>query len=192
MPCDHFLAMNVVRHVASGVLPVALALMTSAGTTSAQARPQTLAPQPNAGMDASPAQIIVNYDDPIDPSGSSLAILDATDNAAQGFYTFVIGGGLVGIINGVAQSQAPAAELTAALTVTAAEDGSSPLRVDLSNTSGVERVRIRLRGQTLSAARTSSTTPRHRSISRSIRRQARRRPRRAKPAAGGSASPSGW
>jgi methionine-rich copper-binding protein CopC len=65
-------------------------------------------------------------------------------HTAQGFYTFVVNGGPVGIIDGQAQSQAPAADLTATLTVTAADDGSSLLRADLNNTTGVERVRIRL------------------------------------------------
>jgi methionine-rich copper-binding protein CopC len=65
-------------------------------------------------------------------------------HAAQGFYTFVVNGGPVGILTGAAQSQAPGAELTATLTVTTASDGGSLLRVDLDNTTGVERVRIRL------------------------------------------------
>jgi hypothetical protein len=136
-------------------------------------------------MDSPPAHIVINYDDAIDPSGSSLALIDATGNPvataadpvtgnqmasvspmsdltpgpytvdwtsldandgheAQGFYTFVVTGGPVGIINGLAQSQAPAADLLATLTVTAADDGASLLRVDLDNPAGVERVRIRL------------------------------------------------
>ena len=177
--------MKLFRSVASAALPVALALLTSAGTASAHARPLTMAPQPNARMDAPPAHIIINYDDAIDPSGSSLALLDATGNPvatatdpvtgdrmasispmadltpgpytvgwtsldatdgheAQGFYTFVVGGGPVGIVNGAAQSEAPAADLMAALSVTAAADGSSLLRVDLNDSSGVERVRSRL------------------------------------------------
>jgi methionine-rich copper-binding protein CopC len=71
--------------------------------------------------------------------------LSADDgHQAQGFYTFVLNGGPVGIIDGQAQSQAPAADLLATLTVTAAPDGSSLLRVDLNNTTGVERVRIQL------------------------------------------------
>ena len=65
-------------------------------------------------------------------------------HTAQGFYTFVVNGGSVGILNGAAQSQTAAADLIATLTVTTAGDGSSLLRVDLNNTSGVERVRIRL------------------------------------------------
>ena len=65
-------------------------------------------------------------------------------HAAQGFYTFVVNGGPVGILNGLAQAQTPAADLMATLTVTTASDGGSLLRVDLSNTAGVERVRIRL------------------------------------------------
>jgi methionine-rich copper-binding protein CopC len=65
-------------------------------------------------------------------------------HAAQGFYTFVLNGGPVGIIDGQAQSQAPAADLIVMLTVTSAPDGSSLLRADLDNTAGVERVRIRL------------------------------------------------
>jgi copper resistance protein C len=71
--------------------------------------------------------------------------LDASDgHTAQGFYTFVVNGGPVGIIAGEAQNQAPAADLMATLTVTAAPDGASLLRVDLDNPTGVERVRIRL------------------------------------------------
>lgn len=65
-------------------------------------------------------------------------------HAAQGFYTVVVNGGPVGILNGLAQSQTPAADLMATLTVTTASDGGSLLRVDLNNTAGVERVRIRL------------------------------------------------
>jgi len=65
-------------------------------------------------------------------------------HTAQGFYTFVLNGGPVGIIDGQAQSQAPAADLMATLTVTSAPDGSSLLRADLSNTTGVERVRVQL------------------------------------------------
>lgn len=63
---------------------------------------------------------------------------------AQGFYSFVVDGGPVGIIDGQAQSQSPAADLMATLTVTSASDGSSLLRADLNNTTGVERVRIQL------------------------------------------------
>jgi methionine-rich copper-binding protein CopC len=63
---------------------------------------------------------------------------------AKGFYTFVLNGGQVGIIEGQAQSQAPAADLMATLTVSTAADGSSLLRADLNNTNGVERVRIQL------------------------------------------------
>lgn len=71
--------------------------------------------------------------------------LSADDgHTAQGFYTFVVSGGEVGIVDGQAQSQAPAADLMATLTVTSAPDGSSLLRVGLNNTSGVERVRIQL------------------------------------------------
>ncbi len=71
--------------------------------------------------------------------------LDPADgHGAQGFFTFVVSGGPVGIIAGQAQSQAPAADLMATLTVTAASDGASLLRVDLDNPAGVERIRIRL------------------------------------------------
>jgi copper resistance protein C len=65
-------------------------------------------------------------------------------HTAKGFYTFVLNGGPVGIIDGQAQSQAPAADLMATLTVTSAPDGSSLLRADLNNTTAVERIRIRL------------------------------------------------
>jgi copper resistance protein C len=160
-------------------------LAISAGTAWAHARPQTLAPQSNARLDAAPAHIVINYDDLISPSGSALVLLDASGNpfataadpvtgnkmasvsptsgltpgaytvdwtsvdatdghTAQGFYTFVVNGGPIGIINGLAQNTAAAADLIATLTVTAAGDGSSLLRVDLNNTTGVERVRIRL------------------------------------------------
>ena len=71
--------------------------------------------------------------------------LSADDgHTAKGFYTFIVNGGPVGIIAGQAQSQSPAADLMATLTVTSAPDGSSLLRADLNNTTGVERVRIRL------------------------------------------------
>jgi methionine-rich copper-binding protein CopC len=71
--------------------------------------------------------------------------LSADDgHQAQGFYTFVVNGGPVGILEGEAQSQTQAADLMATLTVMPAPDGSSLLRVDLNNTAGVERVRIRL------------------------------------------------
>jgi methionine-rich copper-binding protein CopC len=73
---------------------------------------------------------------------TSLSAEDA--HTAQGFYTFVVNGGPVGIVNGLAQSQAPAADLMATLTVTTSGDGGSLLRVDLNNTTAVERVRIRL------------------------------------------------
>jgi len=71
--------------------------------------------------------------------------LSADDgHTAQGFYTFVVNGGPIGIVDGQAQSQAPAADLMTTLTVTSAPDGSSLLRVGLNNTTGVERVRIQL------------------------------------------------
>lgn len=71
--------------------------------------------------------------------------LSAEDgHTAQGFYTFVVNGGPVGILNGTAQAQTAAADLMATLTVTTAGDGGSLLRVDLNKTAGVERVRIRL------------------------------------------------
>ena len=71
--------------------------------------------------------------------------LSAEDgHTAKGFYTFVVNGGPVGILNGEADSQTAAGDLMATLTVTTASDGGSLLRVDLNNTTGVERVRIRL------------------------------------------------
>jgi methionine-rich copper-binding protein CopC len=47
-------------------------------------------------------------------------------HVAQGFYTFVVNGGPVGIIGGEAQSQARAADLVATLTVTSGPDGAQP------------------------------------------------------------------
>jgi copper resistance protein C len=164
------------------VAAVALALP---GTAFAHVRPQTESPQPNARMDGPPAHIVLNYDGSVVPSGTNIALLDATGtqvptaadpfpndrtgsftpmtdlapgpytidwttldgqdgHTAQGFYTFVVNGGPAGILQGSSQSSAPAADLMATLTVTTAEDGSSLLRVDLNNTAGVERVRIRL------------------------------------------------
>jgi copper resistance protein C len=161
-----------------------LLLVSPSPSVFAHARPQTTTPQAGARLDASPAHVAITYDDEIDPSGSSLRILngsgaavavttdsvtgsrqasispmdalapgpytvawtslDATDgHDAQGFYTFGVNGGNVGIITGEAQTQAPAADLMATLTVTANADGSL-LRVDLNNTTAVERVRIRL------------------------------------------------
>lgn len=174
--------LRVMAPVATSAL---LIMATSGGIAWAHARPQTTAPQPNARLDSPPAHVGITYDDAIDPSGSSLVLLDGAGNPvataadpvtgnrqasvspmvdlapgpytvdwtsvdandghkAQGFYTFVVNGGPAGIISGLAQAQAPAAELMATLTVTAADDGSSLLRVDLNNTAGVERVRIRL------------------------------------------------
>ena len=57
-------------------------------------------------------------------------------HTAQGFYTFVVNGGPVGILDGTAQAQSQAADLTATLTVMPAPDGSSLLRADLNNTAG--------------------------------------------------------
>ena len=177
--------MHIFRTFGPIAASAALALSTSSGIVWAHARPRTTAPQANARMDVAPAHVIINYDDGIDPSGSSLMLLDATGNPvataadavtdnrmasvsplsdltpgpytvdwtsldaadgheAQGFFTFVVNGGQVGIITGAAQNAAPAADLMANLTVTADPDGSSLLRVDLNDTTGVERVRIRL------------------------------------------------
>ena len=69
-------------------------------------------------------------------------------HTAQGFYTFVVNGGSVGILEGTAQAQAPAADLMTSLTVMPGPDGSSLLRADLNNTAGVERVRIQLSRRT--------------------------------------------
>jgi methionine-rich copper-binding protein CopC len=78
---------------------------------------------------------------------------------AQGFYTFVVNGGPVGIIDGQAQGQAPAADLMVSLTVTTAPDGSSLLRADLNNSTGVERVRIQLTGPGLGTNLPADTQP---------------------------------
>lgn len=70
---------------------------------------------------------------------------DAQDgHVAQGFYTFVVNGGPVGVLFGQAQAQTSAADLQATLTVSPGPDGASTLRVGLDKTDGVERVRIRL------------------------------------------------
>jgi copper resistance protein C len=164
---------------------VVLAVAGSSGTALAHVRPQTTNPTSGARLDAPPAHLVLNYDGAIDPSGSSVVVLDSTGSqvpttndpvannnmasvspasdllpgpytvawttidasdghVAQGFYSFVVNGGPVGVIAGEAQSQTPAADLLATLTVSAAPDGGSLLRVDLDNPAGVERVRIRL------------------------------------------------
>src|SRR5919197_3116771 len=51
----------------------------------------------------------------------------ADGHEARGFYTFVVNGGPTGIVSGWAQAQAPAADLTATLTVMQAADGGSLL-----------------------------------------------------------------
>ena len=140
----------------------------------------------NARLDASPAQIGITYDDPIDPTLSSMLLLDGsarrsgprprpptgsmqpavTPNeplapgrtpwpgpawtppmaTSSSFYTFVMNGGSVGIISGQRRPRprCPRPTSSATLTVTAAEDGGSLLRVDLNDSRAVERVRIRL------------------------------------------------
>jgi len=173
--------------ILAGLLLAVPLLLSTSATAFAHARPQVTTPQANARLDASPAQIGITYDDPIDPTLSSMLLLDASaaqigttpaptsgsmqaavtpndalapgpytlawtsmdasdGDQAQGFYTFVVNGGPVGIVSGQAQAQAatsaPARE--AKLTVSAADDGGSLLRVDLNDARAVERVRIRL------------------------------------------------
>jgi methionine-rich copper-binding protein CopC len=108
---------------------------------------QSGAPVPVQGDSTSGRQSSVQPTADLVPGPYTVAwtSLSADDgHQAQGFYTFVVNGGPVGIIDGQAQSQAPAADLMATLTVTSAPDGSSLLRTDLNNSSGVERVRIQL------------------------------------------------
>jgi methionine-rich copper-binding protein CopC len=114
-----------------------LVLLDSSGTpmpTTADPAPSDRVASVSPASDLAPGPYTVDW-----------TSMDATDgHQAQGFYAFVVGGGPAGIINGSAHKQAPAADLMATLTVGAAPDGSSLLRVDLNNTAGVERVRIRL------------------------------------------------
>ncbi len=51
-------------------------------------------------------------------------------HTAQGFYTFVVNGGSVGILNGTAQSQTAAADHIATLTVTS---GAAEIRVKVGH-----------------------------------------------------------
>lgn len=100
-----------------------------------------------AGPVSGTRQMSISPVDPLPPGPYTVGwnSLDTTDgHDAHGFYTFVVNGGPVGIIGGVAQAQAAAADLTATLTVAAGPDGASVLRVDLDQPAGVERVRIRL------------------------------------------------
>jgi methionine-rich copper-binding protein CopC len=115
--------------------------------TSLQLLDQTGAPVPVQADPSSGRQSSVQPASDLTPGPYTVAWTSASaddGHQAQGFYTFVVNGGPVGIIDGQAQSQAPAADLMATLTVTSAPDGSSLLRTDLSNTAGVERVRIQL------------------------------------------------
>jgi methionine-rich copper-binding protein CopC len=177
--------LHLKAHVPRLAAAVILVLAGSSGTAFAHVRPQTTNPPSGARLDTPPAHLVLNYDGLIDPSGSSVVVLDSTGNqiattndpvpnnrtasvspttdfapgpytvdwttldptdghVAQGFYTFVVNGGPVGIITGQAQSQAAAADLMATLTVSAAPDGGSLLRVELDKPTGVERIRIRL------------------------------------------------
>ncbi|MBV9582852.1 MAG: copper resistance protein CopC [Chloroflexi bacterium] len=105
--------------------------------------PVPTAPDPTTGgrqasvhptSDLTPGPYTVNW--------TSLSSEDG--HTAEGFYTFVVNGGPVGIVDGTSQAQSPAADMQATLTVTSAPDGGSLLRVDLDKTTGVERIRIRL------------------------------------------------
>jgi methionine-rich copper-binding protein CopC len=105
--------------------------------------PIATAPLPMSGN----AQAAVAPLEPLPPGPYTVAwtSLDAIDgDQAKGFYTFVVEGAAGGILAGTADAQQPAADLTATLLVGAGEDGSSWMRVELSDTRGVERVRIRL------------------------------------------------
>ncbi len=101
---------------------------------------------------ADPKQYSVAPASPLLPGPYTVAWTsqDASDgHQAQGFYTFVVSGGSNGIVTGSAQASAPAADLTATLTVAALDDGSSVLGVSLNNTANVDRVNVRLRGPSL-------------------------------------------
>lgn len=113
-----------------------IALLDSTGT------PLATQPDPTSGRQSSVQPMADLAPGPYTVAWTSVSADDG--HTAQGFYTFVVNGGLVGILSDQAQSQAPAADLMATLTVTPAADGSSLLRTDLSDTTGVERVRIRL------------------------------------------------
>lgn len=99
-------------------------------------------PDPTSGRQSSIQPATDLSPGPYTVAWTSLSAEDG--HVAKGFYTFVVNGGPVGIIAGQAQSQAAAADLMATLTLTSAPDGSSLLRTELSETTGVERVRIRL------------------------------------------------
>src|SRR5690242_18806811 len=98
-----------------------------------------MSPPANAQLDFSPPHVGITYDSDVLQNGTSLALLDST-----GAPVPVQPDETVGILEGTAQAQAPAADLTATLTVLPATDGSSLLRADLNNTAGVERIRIQL------------------------------------------------
>jgi|ERR1051326_2768266 methionine-rich copper-binding protein CopC len=113
-----------------------LALLDSTGT------PVPVQPDETSGRQSSVQPTSELAPGPYTVAWTSVSADDG--HAAQGFYTFAVNGGPVGILAGAAQAQAPAADLMATLTVMPAPDGSSLLRADLSDTAGVERVRIQL------------------------------------------------
>jgi methionine-rich copper-binding protein CopC len=66
-----------------GSLPILAALVLLGASNApvwAHARPQTTTPQTNARLDDAPAQIAITYDDPIDPTLSSIVVLDRAGN----------------------------------------------------------------------------------------------------------------
>jgi len=94
-----------------------LALLDSTGTA-APVQPDT-----TSGRQSSVQPMSDLAPGPYTVAWTSLSADDG--HTAQGFYTFVVNGGEIGIVDGQAQSQAPAADLMATLTVTSAPDGSS-------------------------------------------------------------------
>src|SRR3977135_4287344 len=111
------------RRVGPVIVSLVLALAASPGSAPAPARVDA-----NTRTSISPATDLVAG--PYTVTWTSLSAEDG--HTAQGFYTFVVNGGPVGILNGVAQSQTAAADLLTSLTVTTADDGGSLLRVDLN------------------------------------------------------------
>ena len=115
--------------------------------TSMQVLDQTGTVVPTSSDQVSSPLFSVSPDSDLSPGPYTVAwtSLSGEDgHLNQGFYTIVINGGAIGIVDGSAQAQSPAADLMETLTVTSAADGGSLLRVDLNNKTAVERIRIRL------------------------------------------------
>src|SRR5689334_12819517 len=99
-----------------------LALLDSTGS------PVPVQPDPTSGRQSSVQPMVDMAPGPYTVAWTSVSADDG--HSAQGFFTFVVNGGPVGVLQSTAQAQSQAADLMATLTVMPAADGSSLLRTD--------------------------------------------------------------